>query len=369
MEHQMAYFPAQKFALLQTLLLDYLNAVNDVSRYALSISQTNLPVMANAPSWYTEFFTGWVNVKTDALVWVNSTAPIMQSTLTTGRDDNLLVWPDLQSAAQLIADLAVNPNDPDKKSLLVKTLANVATLIGGIPGVIDGLQKMLSDFAATVQTDADKIAKAVADAQNQVGIDNTKIATLKADIQSLRDAIQAYNQVIQNLDQAEKAGIFIGAVGLGIALFSGGAGAVIFTVGVAMVGGSEIGKIILNKQIADAGAKIAQDGIDIGDLNTQIAVLQQLQVTLNDLLALSATAQAALVVIENFWTEFLADFNAFATALSGTQGDVNADSYAAAQSEIAACMAGWQAFQNFIAPLSEITVTYAAQPVMLGKAA
>lgn len=361
----MLYFHAHKFIRAQTSMVDYLNAVSAVSAYAAAITATNLPVMTNAPGWYADFNTGWTAVKADAGEWTGGIAPNLMSTLAINRDDNQLVSDDLTNALTQINTLATDPNNQEAKKLLADILTLINGTVGGTPAAVAALQQQLVANRAALQNDAGKIATAISNAANQVGVDNAQVQQLLSDIGSLQNDIAAYNQVINTADIASKAGIAIGVVGIFVGLYSPVLGGAVITVGVVMIGGSYIAKIVLDKKIADANATILSDRGQITDLNAQVATLTQLQKNLNTLIKLSATADAAFGTINSFWAEFAADFQAFSAALTSTEADVGAARYAAAQADIKFCIDGWQAFQTFIAPIADLSVTINNQPTMI----
>jgi hypothetical protein len=364
----MPHFRPHKFVQVQTSLVDYLNAVTKVTAYAAAISLTKVPTVTNAPAWYADFMQDWSTVVSHGIDWVNAIAPDLMAIPSGYRDNNLVISDMLTRCAGLIDLLVANPNDADAKDALNKTLSEMNKIVG-TPAQIDAEQQTIVAYRATLQTDAGKINKATQDALAQVGVDTAEVERLSKDIDSLRSEIEGYQNAIKTADIAAKAGIFIGVVGFVIAFGSAGLGAAIGTVGVIMVGGSYIAKIVLEKDIADANNAIANDTTQMTDLNAQVATFVKLRKDLDALIKLSVTAEAAFVEIMSFWTEFAADFRAFCASVASMEADVGAAGYAAAQKDITACLAGWQAFQNFLAPIADLTVTVDQQPTMINAKA
>ena len=360
------FFKAESHEVPAQYVVDVVNATADILRYAKAIAAADMPMMINAPPWYSDFLNAWVNVKVHAMTWINTLDPVMTSTINSIVAFNEIVTADIGTALVDIDKLIANPNDGGAKNNLQSTLAGILQLTGRTPAKLTSFENLLAAFQSDIAADKATLSGAVTSAVNQVGADNDKIEQLNKDIKRLRDAIDGYNRLLTLEDISKKAGIAIAVVGVVIAFGSAGVGGVLIGVGVAMIAGGIIGKIYTDQAIANAYADIVKDQTSIGDLNTQIGVLNSLNAQVTKLVELNTNAQSAAAKIKTFWTEFSNDVATFLASVKDTQSDVD---YNKAKQDMTAALVKWQALQTLLAPLDSLTFDTGSDPVILPKAA
>jgi len=360
------FFKAETHEVPGQYVVDVVNATADILRYAKAISGADMPVMINAPTWYSDFLNAWVNVKVHAMTWINTLDPVMTSTINSIVAFNETVTDDIGTALLDIDKLIANPNDDGAKKNLQSTLSDILKLTGRTPAKLASFENLLATFQSDIAADKATLSGAVTSAINQVGVDNNKIEELNKDIKRLRDAIDGYNRLLTLEDISKKAGIAIAVVGVVIAFGSAGVGGVLIGVGVAMIAGGIIGKIYTDQAIANAYADIVKDQASIGDLNTQIGILTSLNAQVTKLVELNTNAQSAAAKIKTFWTEFANDVATFLASVKDTQSDVD---YNKAKQDMTAALVKWQALQTLLAPLESLTFDTDSNPVVLPKAA
>jgi tetratricopeptide (TPR) repeat protein len=348
-------------------IIDVINAIADITRYAKAIEATKIAPMLDPPAFYPAFLVAWGAMQTHASNWFVPVQSSLNSTIQSVKGFNATVVDDLQDASRQIEALIKNPNDAKAKADLKDDLDSILETVSGVPAALANFTKLLSDFQKDIAEDGRQLNAAAIAALKSKGDNETAIKQFEEDIKSLRDKIERFNTLLTYEDIATKAGIAIIVVGglAGLGGF-GGVAAVMVGVGITLVGGGLIGKILTNTAIDIANAKIVDDLGKIDKLNAQIGLLVSLNELAITLEKLNAVAQSAAAKISQFWKTFTQDVAVFVAEINTVDNDTD---YPKAQQDLTAALGEWQALMALLKPIGEVTFNIVPDPVIIPKAA
>jgi len=291
----------------------------------------------------------------------------LNGTIQSVKGFNATIVDDLQDASLQIEKLIKNPNDAKAKADLKDDLDSILETVSGVPAALANFTKLLSDFQKDIAEDGRQLNAAAINALKSKGDDEAAIKQFEEDIKSLRDKIERFNTLLTYEDIATKAGIAIIVVGglAGLGGF-GGVAAVMVGVGITLVGGGLIGKILTNTAIDIANAKIVDDLGKIDKLNTQIGLLVSLNQLAITLEKLNAVAQSAAAKISQFWKTFTQDVADFTAEIDTVDNDTD---YHKAQQDLTAALGEWQALMALLKPIGDVTFNIISDPAIIPKAA
>lgn len=359
----------------QQTLVDYLNAIATVTAWSTQVTQCLLPPLLNPPAGYADFAEQLVPAKMDALSWTQSVLFLSNQIPTSlGAFD-----PTVQSySAALNAALGTLGTDPTNAAALASARAALQDLSGAFGGAlrpVSGLITSLAGFSKGVTADTKTLNEFAAIAASAVGADSASIAQLNAVIKQFQESIANQN-LMMTLEKlaAWDLNLFLAVAGTGVGLIFGPAGVVIGTLfGVAtatVVSFYTLGSsVIIDPDVlADMQTSVTNMNSEVGELNSQIALVQTTATTFAAVVTEGTSVSAGIATVTAFWTNLQASLTTAFDSTTAAQQALAAKDIPAVGQRAAAAMAAWASVQTWCAALQGINVNITPQPVLAPQA-
>lgn len=325
------------------------NSNNAVMAYVLGITNSTLPALTPEPDWYAAFMTNFADVKVHAMAWTNTIAPNLVG-IPTGIANYAFTFN--LNMVNINSALSALQQDPSNQQARQSLLTGLQTLLSGLGnqlGLATSFQAQEIDaFTANLTADATLMQSAINNAQQTQGYDQQQVAGLVNDIANLKSEIDTWQKVVTGAAIGAGVAFWAGAV---IAIFSFGAGLAFGIIGAA----AGIATLIAAEvKINQLSAKIAQDQLNMTNLNQQIASLTALMNQLNTLISLSQAASAQIQLINQAWQVLDQDITNVINDLQSAQTDLSNMNLTALQNDLNSANADWQTLRSFCLTIAGI---------------
>jgi len=326
-------------------LLDYQNAVNNVTAYVYAVATFDEPtppagLSENELKQYQNFVQKLQAVKTQADIWQDDLVTLFTDIPKAIVDFNTLFVSNAQDIQSYIQSLQQNPNQPNVIQALQKALTDTASDVESKIQLLTGLQQKLNNFSSGLSTAEQGLTQAVQFIYSVDGAVETQIASLNVQITQLQSDLKKY--------QAELGGAIAGTVVSFFLLLN----PFTFVFGLAGLGGSIYGDIEADAEITATNAKIETDRQKLDTLNQVLTTLQALANQVQGLEQTNQTAQTAMATVLETWNELAADLQNVATLLGDT---ANATSLQQAATDLQQVLTAWSTLTQLAQDLTTIT--------------
>ena len=297
-------------------LADAFNANNDVMAYVLGITNTQLPTITPAPSWYSTFQTAYSNVQIHANDWYGIAANLVSiPNAIAGYGISFNV--SMLTINSLVSVLQVDPTNKKAISALKGQFADLISNLKTFTQSAVTVHSSITGFTNNLIQDSKTLSNAVVDSTKQQDVNREQVTEYLAKIEEMRQQIKTW-QVVQTAS-AIGAGVafWLGAV---IAIFSFGFGLAFGIVGaatgIALVVAAEIKMGALKNEIQATTSRM-------NAVTQQSASLAALNGQLNKLIELSQAAGTLIGLLLKVWEELEVELHTVVTDLNNCKGNVD----------------------------------------------
>jgi hypothetical protein len=323
-------------------LADAFNVNNAVMAYVLGISNTSLPSVTPEPDWYSTFMTNFADAKTHAMAWTNTIAPNLVG-IPMGIANYAFTFN--LNMININSALSALQQDPSNEQARQALLTGLKSLLSGFAyqfsTSVSFRTEVIDLFAENLTADAAIMQAAIVNAKTTVGYDQTKVDNLVASIANLQSEINKWQTVVTAAAIGAGVSFFAGAV---IALFTFGAGLAFGIIGAAAGIGTALAA---NAKIIELRAKIAQDQLDMSNLNLQIATLTAMMGQLNQVISLADAASTQIKLINQAWQVLEQEIVNVITDLQNAEHDLSSSDLKALQNDLNSANDDWEGLRRF----------------------
>lgn len=343
-------------------VVDYVNAANQVCRYALSIDTIVLPALVYSPENYGQYAETLAKAKVNVMKWMQEIIPTFQMLPTALLSISNLVQPQLTIIKTNLQTLQQNPDDAAAKTAITNA---VNAVVQGIPtsrNVLVALDGWISTYQGTITPDAQTLSHLSTLIATAVNADQTQIDKLHTVNDTLQSVINDRSELatlntVSNVALTIFLAVFGAAVGLP---FSPVAGAVIG--GVVGISTGVITQFlpIHNDPDYQQTQKEIQDQMDyvtkeIGLLQSTVGLLQIVSKQFDQLLANSGQASAQIQVVLNSWKQLENDVKQLVTDLNDILTNVQSGTIDKALADIKDAQDSWTDLLTFAMAIKGVT--------------
>jgi hypothetical protein len=340
---------------LKQVLVDAFNANTAVMAYTNAIQLTDLTVLpGKPPSWWATLLNDFPTVKEHAGVWGNEIMADLHDIPKALVDYSTLF---LERADEAISDaqtLQGNPGDSGALGDLTGKVSDMLTRLQQNKSSLGELTTKIDEFAANLTSDLDTLQKAVTSAEQSQGVDLATVNDLKTKVGELEAKIQTYTEQLEVAEIGIGVSIFIGVIGIALIPVSGGASAVLIGVGVAGLGGSIAGTVVLHHDIEETQAEITQDQLTAEELTKQALALVGVAHSMQQLSEKAAAASTAVTAIEKACGDLADSLGAVVAELEKATTDETAANYVAVVSDLEAAKTDWATVKTDAEDMADI---------------
>jgi len=345
------------------LVADYINAFNNVSRYATSAMACQIPALVLPPAHYSDYANALSNAKMHTSIWTNGIMSDISLVPKTFINFNTQFQTQFE---KVIEELNQLKQDGDNNQLATEISSQVNEMIifaGEIKKTISDLDTIIANYQATILPDAEtmnQLARQIAIAEQA---DEAEIAKMQSIFSSLQAIVDKRNQ-LKTLDTLSNfdLSIFLAVVGIGVSVALSGNPSIIVG-GIIGVGASAYttfwpvsSDIEFEQSINDLQSQMNSINSEIGLMNSTIGLLQQLANNFTTLSNQSGEVGNELKKVYDFWHSQELDLIALNNELTATLTQLNnADEINAAIININEAKLSWNEFYEFLLPLENIT--------------
>ncbi len=298
----------KSYASAQDAAAQYKQEMYTLINYAAQVKAYQMPVLSNPNEWpggasaYQQTLATWANLVGQLQGWTMSTLQnLIALPNTLIQSGTQVISPTLSASLQFCQILIEQPDNQAAKSSLMTDLQLLSINFNQFSLMTTPLITSLHDQSTVFNQDAQIMTSIAAQALQTAGNDQALITQLNAQIAQLQADINAEAMTIAAGSVVTLAGLGIGALGIILAPFTGGASLTLLIPAVFITAGGAI-VIALNaaKIVAD---KSAIDGLNSQINNTQsdIVLVNTMSSTLNTFAGQVDTLQNALNVVAAPW--------------------------------------------------------------------
>ncbi|WP_085675972.1 MULTISPECIES: HBL/NHE enterotoxin family protein [unclassified Pseudomonas] len=297
-------------------LADAFNANNDVMAYVLGITNTQLPTITPAPSWYSTFQTAFSNAQIHANAWYGISANLV-SIPNAIAGYGIAFNVSMSTINSLIGVLQNDPGNTQAINSLKQQFNGLISQLRAFSQSAVSVHQSITDYSNNLIQDSQILSKAVSDSTQQQDVNRDQVRQYQAKIEDMRKQIKTW-QVVETAS-AIGAGVafFAGAV---IAIFSLGFGLAFGIVGAAAGIATMVAAEVKIKQLR---SEIEADTTRMNAVTQQSASLAALNDQLNKLIQLSQAAGSLIGLLLNVWEELEGELNTVLTDLNNCKGNVD----------------------------------------------
>ncbi len=297
-------------------LADAFHVNNDVMAYVLGITNTQLPTISPAPTWYSTFQTAFSNAQIHANAWYGISANLV-SIPNAIAGYGIAFNVSMSTINSLVAVLQTDPGNAQAISALKQQFSGLISQLRAFSQSAVSVHQSITDYSNTLIADSQVLAKAVTDSTKQQEVNRDQVAQYRAKIEEMRKQVKTW-QVVETAS-AIGAGVafFAGAV---IAIFSLGFGLAFGIVGAAAGIATMVAAQV---KIKTLNSEIQADTARMNAVTQQSASLAALNDQLNTLIELSKAAGSLIGLLLKVWEELEGELNTVLTDLNNCKGNVD----------------------------------------------
>ena len=348
------------------MLVDYINASNQVCRYAVSINTTQLPALVTPPANYGNFVQTFAKANLDVMGWIKEVVPDFNDLPGAFINYNGLFQQQIATVQGYLTQLKANPSDPVILQNIRKALNTLITEAETCANTVSGLYDSITDYQGTIAPDDSALGGLCNQITAAEKVDQSSIDQMNAVLANLQSLVNARNELVTLNKLANiTEGIFIAMVGVGVGVvFTGGVGLIIgigFGVGSAVFttlvpAGSDID---YQQTLQDIQNEMDNVNTEIGLIASTVALLQSLDNQFTQIIAQSGIAQKNIQTVLDFWQQVQADAAQVVEDLEAILAEQNIDQ---AISDLHAATAAWNAIEGYMQNI--ISVKYNINPAV-----
>lgn len=345
------------------MLVDYLNASNDVFRYASSVMAINLPALVQPPPNYGDYANALAQAKIDASVWTTDVANDFNIIPNAFINFNSLIQSQLSTILTELNTLKSSPGDQTAIDAIKNAISALIPEIAGIQNTLSGLDSEIITYQNSIQPDADALNTLTQEIAAAENADEKAIAQMNASFNNLQSLVDSRNKLVTlntlaNFDLS----FFLAVVGVAVGAPFAGAAALIVG-GVVGIGSAAFTTFVpvhsdpdFEQTLQDIQTEMSNITSEIGLMNSTIGLLQQISNTFVSVVNNSSDAEKMIKIILAFWQHQESDItdlvNDIDEILSNITDPADIDQSIA---EIQDAQASWNDVQDFMQHIQNVS--------------
>ncbi len=347
------------------LLVDYLNAANAVSRYAIAVNHATMPVLVTPPEGYADFVDAVATAHLHALKWIDEVLPTFSELPASIIDFNTIVQSNLDGVVTGLTALQSNSDDTSARNAVISAISALQQDTSPCAAAIIDLQTWISNYRSLVAPDAQTLSSISTKMTSALDADVSEIAKLTAVVANLQSIIDDRNELV-TLDRIGNAAfsMFLGVAGAAVgAPFSGIAALIVgVSVGVSTAAFTAFVPIVdppdYRESMDTLQSSMDDVNKEIGFVNTIVGLLQTTSDQLAALVTQSDTVAASASEVLTFWQQVQDDQNSMAADIERVLDDVvQSGSLADALSAVSQAQQSWASLEAMMTSLNTVTYT------------
>jgi hypothetical protein len=343
------------------ILVDYINASNQVTSYALSINTTQLPALVVSPANYGDFVQTFSKANLNVMGWLDEVVPDFNLLPNAFISYNLTFQQEVLLIQGYLLQLKDSPGDPTIIQNIKTKLEGLISVANASSATLNGLDTAISKYQSTLLPDA-TILKTLCDlitAAENVDADSIKL--LNGVLGNLQSVVDDRNQLITlNILANITEGIFIAVIGVGLGIvFTGPVGVIVglgFGVGSAVFTTLvPVGKDInYEETLEDIQTDMNNVNNEIGVINTTVGLLQNLNTKFTNIIAQSSVTSTNLQSVLSFWQKLENNLTQVINEMNATLGDDGAN-IDQAIADLTLATTAWNQIESYMQSISKVT--------------
>lgn len=347
------------------IVIDYINASNDVYRFAASVLAANLPALVSPPPHYSDYSNALAQAKIDSSVWTTSIVDSFSIIPETFVNFNDTIQGQLTAVLNGLNTLKSDPGNAPAIGDIKNAIGALMPEMSTAQRALSGLESKIGSYQNTINPDAtslNSLAQEIAAAENA---DQTAIAQMQEAFDNLQTLVDSRNTVVSLNTASNLTGaIFFGVVGAAVCAPFGGVPALIVGVSVGTFATvfTTFVPIHSNPEFEQSlkDIQVEMNGIssEIGIMNSTIGLLQQISDSFMTLVVNSANARQKIKIISDFWQNFENDVNNLYTDIGDILAHNEDPTYIdTAIAQMQDAQNSWNDVQTFMQQIQNITYT------------
>lgn len=299
----------------EQVMVDYVNAVSEVSGYAYGLIKTRLPVLRDPFPTYAEYVDKFGVACSHMLIWTDSLLSNFHGVPASVVNLNSMLRSQLSTLIQLLTELKVAPQSPELSTEINSQFTALQSELQRALNAVTALVADIDEFAATIGSDAEMLQQLADAAEEAEDGDRAQIQKLQDVVAEIQDTISAMNErmTLEKFGQWDMK-ILLVAAGITSGLIVGGpAGSIaVGLLGATVTTFVPIGGTVISQEDVDRlQGQMDRVSEEIGALNTDIGLLQSVAIEFS-----AMTPEAS--------SELLEDLNQVKALWQDLGGDIQA---------------------------------------------
>jgi hypothetical protein len=343
----------------QQNLLDYINSIATVSAYSAALAKTQLPTIAQTPSWYADFAYKLALAQSHVRNWQGGILPVLQGVPVSVVSFDAAIQSTFTILSTSLTALKADPGNRQLVQTITSTAGSLGQNIQQVQTTVEGMEENITTFAGNLVPDAGALSTLAKNALTASKADQDSVAQLNDAIQNLQNLIAAKNRVaeLENLGKADLA-IFLVVVAATVGWLGG-------PVVDGLLGMAAIGllagfgdKLKTENDITQQQADIHNIELEISSINSQVAILQSVATSFQQLVQTNDQAQQAASTVENMWLQPMDDISSSLKNLTAITTNLSLSQIDQAISECNASLSAWNALIQTATQLAKVTYNF-----------
>lgn len=335
-------------------LVDYINACNTVSCYAVSIDKAALPTLVTPPSNYANYAEALATAKLHALSWIDEVVASFTTVPGAFIDFNAIAQQQFGIIQINLKQLQQDPGNSDAGSNItraINTLRQETT-----PGLktLTDLDSWISRYSNGLQPDAVSLNSICSEIAIAEKVDQDAVSKLNAVVNTLQSLVNERNE-LATLNTVANAtfSIFLAVVGVGVgAPFTAGAAIIVgLLVGVSTAAFTSFVPISSDPDYQESLKHIQKEmnnvNTEIGAMNTIVGLLQITANQFGKLVKESGNAGDSIKEVLGFWQNLQNDLSEMVADIENILKDVN-NNISEALDNIARAISSWNDLTTYM---------------------
>lgn len=345
-------------------IVDYINASNQVCRYAVSINTVGLPALVTPPDNYGDYAQTLAMAKLHVMKWIDEIVPAFEVIPSSFLTFNNMLQPQLKTIKTNLQTLQKDPNNTTAKTAVTNAVNTLVKQVGVVKSTVTDLDGWITTYQGNISPDAKTLGQLTTSIATAVNADQDAISKLNTAFSTLQSVIDDRNELATlNTVSNIALTIFLAVVGAAVGLpFSPVIGAIAGGVVGITTGVVTLFEPIHNdpdyqqtlKEIQDQMSNISTE---IGLLNTTVGLLQNISQKFTDLVANSGQASDQAKVVLSFWQQQETDLTQLVNDLNDILSSTQSGTIDKALADIQDAQNSWNDVINFVENIKDVTYT------------
>ena len=340
-------------------LVDFVNANNQVTGYALAINKAQIPVLKMPPAGYGDIIASVAKIKSHALVWLQTIVESYSSISSSFITYDYILQDQMTGLATALDQLKQNPHDLSARNSIDAVLKKMQAGAGNSFKIVDAFESAIDNFGQTMQPDAESLKALIGQLADDENADQVQVANLQAVISRLHGIIDHENEILTLQTIANwtfKLFVVVVGVSIGAPFQSFGVSIVLGLIGATATTFLPLDKKVdFTTTVADLNKQIDQVSEEVGVINTVVAQLGVLSSQIESLVAKNESGKKAIADVKAFWQQIETDLSSLTQNIDAIVADYqSAEKIDQAIRELGQAKSDWDAVMKTVKQLNQI---------------